>query len=362
MAGYGRSIATCGGDRLATMTDREAARKAAVVVFVVAAVTAILAVCLAAANALLLFFGGIIIALLLHRASKWVSGKLHIRLDWALAMVVLGLTCAIAALCAVLVPRFVDQVARLQQELPKSLQTAADAIRGLPGGSLVSERLSNPDKLIPGGKKTIEHAFGFLSSLTGMVGAVAIVAFLGIYLAARPSPYVNGTARLFPVHQRTRVADGLRELGHTLSKWALGRMLVLAVDGIGVGIGLAILGVPLAFSLGIITAVASIVPNIGPVISVIPAVLLALPQGGMKVLWVMAIYAGVQAIETFVLTPIVQKREVQIPPAMLLLVQLIMGKLTGLLGLLLATPLLVTVLVLVDRFYIHDLLEKDVET
>jgi predicted PurR-regulated permease PerM len=136
----------------------------------------------------------------------------------------------------------------------------------------------------------------------------------------------------------------------------MGQLVTMASVGILIGIGLTFLGVPLAGTLGLIAAVLSFIPSLGPLISVIPAIMLGLTISPSMGLWVCLLYLGVQILEANVITPLVQRKAISLPPAFVLGSELLMGLLLGGAGLAFATPLVAVVLVLVNMLYIQDVL------
>jgi predicted PurR-regulated permease PerM len=131
----------------------------------------------------------------------------------------------------------------------------------------------------------------------------------------------------------------------------------MCVVGVLTAIGLWALGVPFVLSFAVLAAGLDFIPNIGPVISAVPAVLVALLQSPMTALWVAVLYLAIQVLESYILAPIVQHRAVDLPPALLISSQVLLAVLLGVPGLLFATPLTVVLLVLVRRLYIADFLE-----
>jgi predicted PurR-regulated permease PerM len=136
----------------------------------------------------------------------------------------------------------------------------------------------------------------------------------------------------------------------------------MAVVGFLTAVGLWVAGIPLAFVLGLIAALLSFVPYIGPIASVVPAALVALAESPTKVLYVFIIYGVVQLLESYLITPLIQERAVSIPPAVLISAQVIMGILAGAIGVLMATPLAVVLIVLVQMLYLADVLGDPVST
>src|SRR5690606_39008154 len=144
----------------------------------------------------------------------------------------------------------------------------------------------------------------------------------------------------------------------TLKWWLIGMFAAMLVIGISTGIGLSLLGLPLAIPLALIAFLFAFIPNIGPWIAGIPIVLVGFLQGPQMALYAGLIYFGVQMIESYVITPLIFQKTVNIPPAMLLMFQVAFGIWAGMIGLLLAAPLLAVLLVIVKELYVKDYLER----
>ena len=200
-----------------------------------------------------------------------------------------------------------------------------------------------------------------VSNVLGALAYGVVFVALGLYLAIDPGVYVRGLVRLVPRPRRARVQEVLQEVGATLGHWLVGRIVSMGiVGGITTG-GLWLLGVPLAPALGFLAALAEFVPNVGPFLAFVPALLLALTESTTRALAVLLLYLGVQGFESYVLTPLVEKRAVALPPALTITAQVLMAVLVGGLGLALATPLAAAALVLVRRLYVEDTLGDALE-
>ena len=197
---------------------------------------------------------------------------------------------------------------------------------------------------------------GLLKTTFGLLTNSAVIFWVGVFLAFNPALYRDGFARLFPINQRRRVVEVMDKMGDAAFNWLKGRSISMLVTGIGTGVALALLGVPLAITVGVVTALLTFIPNIGGIIALALAMLLALSQGPATVIWVVVIYTGLQLVESNILTPIVQQQQTSIPPALLLIFQLFMGVLVGFLGVLVATPLLAVTLVLINEAWVKDTL------
>ena len=203
----------------------------------------------------------------------------------------------------------------------------------------------------------------YLQLVIQAVVTVVVVLVVGIYLAASPRLYTKGLLHLVPHPARPRVGQVLSEVGYVLKWWLLGQLVPMAVIGVFTALGLWLIGIPMWFLLGLLAALFNFIPNFGPVISFIPAALLALATGDpSKILWVALLYLIAQCLEGYVLTPLVQRKAVELPPVLTILGQVLMGILAGGLGVVLAAPLMAAAVVVVQMLYVQDALGDPVQT
>ena len=195
----------------------------------------------------------------------------------------------------------------------------------------------------------------------GLAANMGLIFFVGLFLAVNPALYRDGFAKLFPVRHRDRITDVMNRMAESMFAWLNGRFVSMLITGAGTGAALWFLGVPMAITIGIITAVLTFIPNIGAIIALALAMLMAFTQGPTTVLWVIVIYTVLQLIESNIITPLIQQHQTSIPPALLLSFQVILGALTGFLGLLVATPLLAAGLVAIRELWVKDVLNDRTE-
>jgi predicted PurR-regulated permease PerM len=153
----------------------------------------------------------------------------------------------------------------------------------------------------------------------------------------------------------------VQTLGFTLRWWLIGRLMDMTLVGVLSGVGLWLLGIPLALSLGILAGLLNFIPNIGPLLAAVPAVLLALTEGAPQALYVIILYMGIQSLESYLVVPLIQKKLISMPPVLIFIAQLSMALMFGVLGLLLATPMAAVLLVLVKMIYIEDILGEEID-
>jgi predicted PurR-regulated permease PerM len=181
-----------------------------------------------------------------------------------------------------------------------------------------------------------------------------VILFLGHYLAADPATYRKGALRLVPMRWRARAAEVVDEMASALRWWLAGKLLSMTLIGIATSLGLLALGSPAPLALGLLAAALTFVPNFGPLIAAIPAMLLDLLSGPMTAVWVGLLYLGIQVVESYVVTPLIQERTVSLPPGLTIAAQVVLGVAAGVFGLALATPLVTAVLVATKRLYVED--------
>jgi predicted PurR-regulated permease PerM len=255
------------------------------------------------------------------------------------------------------VPALDEQVRELANKLPAALDRLESTLRELSWGRWVLAQAPDLSTV------ATEDGGGWVSRITGVFSATAsaivgvfVILFVGLYGAAEPDVYRRGLLALVPPDHRERVDEVLGRIVKTLRWWLIARVACAAIIGVLSAVGLAIIGVPLPVLMGLLAALLTFVPNIGPVIALIPPALLGLLESPQTALIVIAYYVGLQLVESYLITPLLQRKAVHIPPALLLTMQVLFGVLTGIVGIALADPLLAVILVLVQSFHVEDVL------
>jgi predicted PurR-regulated permease PerM len=202
---------------------------------------------------------------------------------------------------------------------------------------------------------------GSFSTTVGAIANFFIIIVTGIFLASSPKIYTRGFTKLFPVHFRPRLREVMDKTQYSLSLWMVAKLISMLVVGIFTAIGLKFLGMPMPYALALIAALFSFIPNIGPYLALAPAVLIALMQGGNMYIYVLILYFSIQIVESYLITPMIEKKMVHLPPALTLFWLVLLGIITGILGLILATPILAALIVIISELYVKDHLEANNE-
>lgn len=198
---------------------------------------------------------------------------------------------------------------------------------------------------------------GALGTVMGAVTNVFLVLFAGLYIAAQPKLYRDGFLKLVPPQDRPRIDATLVRCGVFLRNWLLGQLIAMIVVGTLTGVGLQLLQVPSALALGLFAGLAEFIPILGPIAAAIPALIIAFSQDSRLALWVLVMFVIIQQLEGNVLQPIIQRRMVALPPAVTLFAVIAFAILFGAMGALLAAPLAVVTLVLVQDLYVKPIEE-----
>lgn len=327
-------------------------------VWIAAAVVALTVVVLwlakATFNVWLLVLAGVLIAVyfrglsdLIQRKTKW-NGAL------CLALSILGSLLLLALLFWLMGAKIQAQVTELSNQFPTTIDNAKVQLNKSPLGQKILEGLSSPAAQ----KRARSLAQSFFKSSFGVFGDLYVVLFLGIFFTVSPKLYRDGIVQLVPPAGKQTAAGVLKKLGENLKKWLKGKLFAMLVVFVLTAIGLSIIGVPLWLVLAISAGILNFIPNFGPLIALVPAALVGLLQGPATAFWVIGLYLFVQVAESNFITPMVQRKLVNIPPALIIIAQLLIAPLTSYWGLILATPLMLIVIVLVQELYIKRQKER----
>lgn len=205
------------------------------------------------------------------------------------------------------------------------------------------------------GGKLKQLAFGILTSTLAVFGGLVLVVFIAVYIAAEPDVYRRGLLLLFKPRTRARLDPVLTAIAAKLRRWLGTQAIAMLIIGTVTTILMMIIGVRAAVPLGVIAGLFEFIPNIGPTLSAIPAIAMAFADSPEKALVVVVAYWGIQFLENNLLIPYLMKEQLDLPPALTLMTQVVMAYVFGFLGLFVATPLLAAVFVAIQRLYVvHD--------
>ncbi|WP_207539542.1 AI-2E family transporter [Sabulicella rubraurantiaca] len=302
-------------------------------------------------NVLLLGFGGVLVAVLLRNLAVGLAERTRLSTGLALTAVVLVLIGLSAGFVLSVGPRVAEQFGELWRTLPGAMAQFRTFLERFDWGRELVEAGVGPKPAT-----LVSLATGLIGTIFNALSDLLLVVAVALFLAADPEPYRRGLLRLVPLPRRARAGEVLDELGAGLWRWILGQSLAMLIAAVATAAGLMLLGIPLALALGILAGLLNFIPYLGPILAGAPAVLVAFAQGPNDALKTLALVVVIQSLEGYVVTPLLQRRAVAIPPALGILAIVGLGVLFGTYGVLFATPLLLMAMILLRMLYVEDAL------
>lgn len=334
---------------------RPLAARSAVIAATVLAIVAVAGLVVASAHVMFLIFAGLLLAVLLSAAADGLAQLVHLPRSVALAVAVLVIAGLLAGTTVALWPSVSTEADQLATQLPAAVAELRQWLEQRDWGRWLVGR-AEPGQMADG-QGMVTLAGGLLASWANALGGLIVMLFVGLYVAAQPDPYRRGLLRLVPPAGRGRLDAVLVEVTGVLRWWLAGTLLSMTLVGVLTTVGLWLLGVPLALTFGLFAALMTFIPNIGPVLSVIPPTLIALADDPQRAWPVIGLYLGIQVVESYAVTPLIHRRTIAMPPALTIASQVVLGLLAGAIGVIVATPLTAVAMTMIRRLYVEDLLE-----
>ena len=211
-----------------------------------------------------------------------------------------------------------------------------------------SHNLPSAGTIASSGGAILSQTWKIVLGTVGAVGNFFIVLFLGLCFAAQPSVYRDGLIHMAPARRRAKVAVVVDRIGDTLERWLMAQMITMFAVFLITWLGLAILGIPSSFILGVQAGLLTFIPTVGALVGGLVVVLASLASGWVAALSAFILFLGIHALESYILTPMLQRQALEIPPATLFAVQILLGVVFGIWGLALALPLMAIVKVVIN--------------
>lgn len=333
-----------------TPPDLNFQKKVWTTVAIFAFIIAILLFFYATFKVLLLVLAGSLIAIFFRGLSSLIQRKTEWKEGICVALSILLTLSILAGIFWLIGAKVQTQLVELIDTLPKTIENAKANLSNSSIGKSIVDRIASPESM----EKAQVFAGQFFQSTFGVLGDIYVVLFIGIFFTISPRTYTNGIVTLIPLRGQKKAQQVLDELGDQLRNYVKGSLFSMLVVFILTAIGLAILGIPLWLALAFVAGLLSFIPNFGPLIALIPAVLVGLMQSPQTALLVAGLYIFIQFVESNFITPFIQKKLINMPPALILISQLFMGATMGGWGLVLAMPVTLIVIILVQELYIKN--------
>jgi predicted PurR-regulated permease PerM len=300
-------------------------------------------------NVLLMVLAGILISVYFHGLGDMIQRRTKWSRKICMTISVGGSFLIIALLFWFMGTKIQGQIEVLSDTLPNTVNN----VKAKLGESSIGRKIleysnKNSDKMFMTAQR-------FFSTSFGVLGNIYIILFLSIFFTAQPSLYKDGIIKLMPPNKRNLAKCVIDRVSLALKGWLKGMMLSMVLIFIMIGTGLTIMGIPVALVLALIVGILKLIPNFGSLAAMIPGVLLALTVSVNTAIATALLYMISQTIVSNIVTPLIQKRMINTPPALTIIAQVIMGSLCGALGVILAVPLLAILIILVDELYVKKL-------
>ncbi|MFB2934537.1 AI-2E family transporter [Aerosakkonemataceae cyanobacterium BLCC-F154] len=311
----------------------------------------------------LLVFGAVVLATVLNRIVILFQ-RTRMKRGVAVGLTVLLLLLCIVGFFALIFPPIIDQVQKLVDLLPLSLQRLrlwfdwiqtvvpqqlVDNIRSLEG---MTQNLQN------WASRLFSNFFTIFNNSLNILLNFLLFLVVTIMFLVNPAPYRRVFVLAFPAFYRRRVEEILSECESSLVGWIRGTLFDMLVIAIVSYIGLLILQVPLPLVNALLAGLLEFIPNVGPTLSVFPPALLALLDTPWKAGAVIILYIIIQQFEGLILVPMVMKQQVSLLPVFTILSVVIFSSFFGFLGLFLAIPLLIVVQIWLKEALVKDILNQ----
>jgi predicted PurR-regulated permease PerM len=309
---------------------------------------------------LLMAFAAIVLATALNQLARLLRNRFKISHQWSLGGSLLIFLLTVVGFVWSIVPSLVKQMQEIgTTKLPKVLalaQGSKGAIEQYLPGVDIPDFQTLQAQAQPLLNSLLGRSLSIFSGSLGVVLNLLLLLVLTIMLLVQPTAYRNVFVMMFPQFYRRRVIEILDECEVSLGKWMVGALIgMVAVAGMS-SVGLYALGVPAPLAQGVLAGLLNFIPNLGPTLSMVLPMGIALLDSPWKSLWVLILYFVIQQIESSFLTPYIMSKQVSLLPALTLLAQVFFASFFGFAGLVLALPLSVVTKIWINAVVIEDLL------
>lgn len=313
-------------------------------------------------NAFLLAFAGILVAAILSAAAEPIERWIGLPHRWALLIGGLLILALLAGFMVLIGAQVSAQASTLLSQLPQAIDNLEQRLGiALPSPGALKQELQQQSEQsalarLPLSGQLLASLAAWGATALEVLTSLILVIIAGIFFSAQPETYRQGFVKLFPKGQQERVDDTLIICGRSLRLWLIAQFTAMMIVGVLVGMGAWLIGLPGPLALGFFAGLTEFVPVLGPLIGAVPALIFAATQGVTVLVWTVLLFVAIQQLESNVITPLLERQVVSVPPALFLISVLAFGLLFGVLGLILAAPLTVVTFVAVKKLYVRDTL------
>lgn len=321
---------------------------------IIAMIAVVLLVFKATFVILIQILAGALIAFYFRGISSFIRRKFDWNSKLTMSISTIGTVLIIGLICYFIGARVSSDTMELKKSMPEMVSKVESQLQHSDFGKEIISRAKD----IKSSDEFSSFISTFFSTTLGGLAQIYVVILIGVFFTAAPQLYIKGIILLVPPKNKDKAKDVMNDLGVSLKNWLLGKFIAMFGVFILTAIGLAIIGVPMWLTLAIIAGLLNFVPNFGPIASAVPAILVGLTIGLTTTLIILGLYIVVQLFETSFITPRAQRKLTKIPPALIMISQVLMASLAGVWGVIFATPFVLIIMVVVEDLYTKPMNEK----
>ncbi|MFB9055629.1 AI-2E family transporter [Mariniflexile ostreae] len=329
-------------------------QKVWIVGFIFSLIAIVLLIFEATFDILILVLAGTLIACYFRGLSDFIKEKTKWRNQLTLFIAVFGsfiLTLGVLYLIGA-------TVSGEASEIKENFPSMVDDLKSHLGRSGIGRELLSQISIITASDEFRDTASKFFMTTFSGVANIYVVIILGVFFTITPNVYIQGMIQLVPPKKRDKADAVMEHLGTGLKKWLFGKCLAMGAVFILTAIGLIILKIPMWLTLAIMAGLLNFIPNFGPLAAMVPAILVAISVSPEKAIIVAIMYTVIQLLESSLISPQAQQKLIKIPPALIIIAQIFVGALTGIWGVIFATPLMLIIIILIQELYVDPMNSK----
>jgi|SRR5699024_2225782 len=340
--------------------------KVLVVILIASFITLLVLLAGQVITVLILVFIGLLFGILFRVLRDLVHHNTSLSKKISLAAVIVVFSSVTIGITFLLAPKVYKQGKKFYQDVPEKWEVIKNRISSYSWGrELIQENPHLRDffeaDTKEDGNEMTRSLQSLISKTVSVMGALLFIFVIAIYTAAEPEFYTRGLLYLFPRDRRKKVSAIMNKISIALQWWMVGQLCAMLLIGALTTLGLWLLGVPYPFLLGLFAGIMDLIPTLGPIISAVPAILVALTESPELAVYVTILFIIIQSLEGNFVTPLIHEKATAIGPVVIIAVQFMLYFLIGFLGVLIALPLLVCTVIVVKEVYIKGILNDPME-
>lgn len=333
---------------------KEITKKISLISFIIIVILTFIAVIYFGFNLLLLIFAALLISLLFEGISDFIAKYTKWNKKITLSIAIVGVISILVFLFNIIGSAILIQIEQLIDKIPLVTTKISAFIAEY---DWIDDIIPELNTIQNNTTSILKYTQKLFSSTFGMMGDGYAIIFFALFILLSPKTYKHGIVKLVPNSMKVKTLQILNDLSTNLQTWLKAQFISMLFIFILTALGLYFIGIDLWLILALIAGILSFIPNLGPTLALIPAALVGLTINPITAIYIIAIFLFVQALESAILAPYIQKNMLSLAPVLVLFAQLFLGSIAGIMGILFATPILIVIVHLIEEIYVKGMLE-----